>query len=138
MGRSSVKEQEAASVASLLGKKSVSDALALAVAHFRALPLRELTKAEMDTVWKRFDKDDSGRVDFNEFMSFVTTDIRDEAAGGGEVEAGAGTDASGSREWLKVNTEACRSDMTIVKSKLKAYSHKGEYGGMASRANWNW
>ena len=48
MGRSSVKEQEAASVASLLGKKSVSDALALAVAHFRALPLRELTKAEME------------------------------------------------------------------------------------------
>ena len=48
MGRSSVKEQEAASVASLLGKKSVSEALALAVAHFRALPLRELTKAEME------------------------------------------------------------------------------------------
>ena len=68
-------------------------------------------------------------------MAFVTTDIKDEAAGGGEVEAGAGS--TGSREWLKVNSEACRSAMTIVKSKLKAYSRKGEYGGMASRPNWN-
>lgn len=94
-----------------------------------------LTKAEMEAVWKRFDKDESGVVDFNEFLAFVTTDIKDEAGEGGEVEAGA--DGTGSREWLKVNPEACRSAMTIVKSKLKAYSRKGEYGGMASRANWN-
>lgn len=47
MGRSNVKEQEAASVAALLGGKSVSEALVLAVQHFRALPLGALTKEEM-------------------------------------------------------------------------------------------
>ena len=96
-----------------------------------------LTKAEMDAVWRRFDKDESGVVDFNEFLAFVTTDIKDEATDGGEAEASNGGDAAGSKEWLKVNGEACRSAMDVVKSKLKAYSRKGEYGGMASRSNWN-
>ena len=31
-----------------------------------------LTKEEMEAVWKRFDKDESGVVDFNEFLAFVT------------------------------------------------------------------
>ena len=46
-GRSGVKEQEAASVAALLGKKSAADALALAAEHFRSLPVVALTREEM-------------------------------------------------------------------------------------------
>ena len=48
-----------------------------------------LTKDEMDAVWKRFDRDDSGVVDFNEFMVFVKTEVVSPAVAGGEVEASA-------------------------------------------------
>lgn len=41
-----------------------------------------LTKDEMDAVWKRFDRDDSGVVDFNEFMVFVKTEVVSPAMAG--------------------------------------------------------